>query len=308
LVSDHLWGVVTNGKVAVLLRKTPFVRRQAHLEVDLEALITGEDAQAEFGLFFRLFHRSRLPQDAAHGHECPLERYYQETLSQGERAKEKLRDGVEAFLEEAGTGFLRGSLGGELLSDPQAFHGELLRLAYRLLFLLVAEARGVLEGNEAYRQGYSLERLARLVDDRAEAQSEDKDLWLGLKTLFHLLRDPGPLPGTEGGQPIGALGLHVLNGRLFERQLLEDDGYSIPNRDLLRAFKNLVYYQDPEDNTLRKVNYAALDVEELGSVYESLLENHPVIREEAGEKVFGFLQGTERRSTGSYYTPTIWWS
>jgi type I restriction-modification system DNA methylase subunit len=61
-------------------------------------------------------------------------------------------------------------------------------------------------------------------------------------------------------------------------------------------------YQEKEGAPWRRVNYAALDVEELGSVYESLLDFHPVFT--AGDPPgFALTYGTERKSTGSYYTP-----
>ncbi|KGQ22835.2 hypothetical protein THFILI_04745 [Thermus filiformis] len=299
--SEHLWGLVTNGRVLRLLRQTPFARRQAYLEVDLQALMEG-DAQAEFALLFRLLHRTRLPKTPAEARESLLEQYYQEALSQGERAREKLRDGVEAFLKQVGTGFLRGPGGEKLAKNPQTFYEDLLRLAYRLLFLLVAEARGVLAGNEVYREGYGLERLARLVDD-PEAYTEDRDLWLGLKALFHLLRDAHPVPEL-GDRPLAsALGLHVLNGRLFEPLALEEEPYAVDNRHLLLGFRHLVYYHDREAGGLQRVNYAALDVEELGSVYESLLDHRPVVLPGAEGPEFAFAGGTERKQTGSYYTP-----
>jgi hypothetical protein len=95
--SEHLWGLVTNGRQLRLLRKTPFVRRQAYLEVDLEALLEG-DRPEEFALVYRLLHRSRLPREAATGEEAPIERYYRLALEQGERAKARLREAVEGFL------------------------------------------------------------------------------------------------------------------------------------------------------------------------------------------------------------------
>jgi hypothetical protein len=49
-------------------------------------------------------------------------------------------------------------------------------------------------------------------------------------------------------------------------------------------------------------NYAALDVEELGSVYESLLDFHPTITFNQRRPVFGLATGTECRTTGSYCT------
>jgi hypothetical protein len=51
------------------------------------------------------------------------------------------------------------------------------------------------------------------------------------------------------------------------------------------------------------VNYAALDVEELGSVYESLLDFHPQIRKRHGMHEFVLALGSDRKTTGSYYTP-----
>ncbi len=302
--SGHLWGLVTNGQTLRLLRQTPFLRRQAYLEVDLEAILEG-DGQADFALLYRLLHITRLPRSRAEARECWLERYHQEAVAQGERAREKLRDGVERFLEELATGLLRESEPAKVAEarrDPGGFYQDLLRLTYRLLFLLVAEARGSLSGNRYYLEGYSLARLARLVDD-LEAHTEDHDLWYHLRTLFHLLRDPTPVPELQGQPLASALELAVLNGRLFDPLPLDEDGFRIQNRHLLRALRHLLYYWDEEERTWRRVNYAALDVEELGSVYESLLENHPVISDTGQGLSFRFVRGPERKGTGSYYTP-----
>ncbi|MBW6394660.1 N-6 DNA methylase [Thermus sp. SYSU G05001] len=302
--SGHLWGLVTNGQTLRLLRQTPFLRRQAYLEVDLEAILEG-DGQADFALLYRLLHITRLPRSRAEARECWLERYHQEAVAQGERAREKLRDGVERFLEELATGLLRESEPAKVAEarrDPGGFYQDLLRLTYRLLFLLVAEARGSLSGNRYYLEGYSLARLARLVDD-LEAHTEDHDLWYQLRTLFHLLRDPTPVPELQGKPLASALELAVLNGRLFDPLPLDEDGFRIQNRHLLRALRHLLYYWDEEERTWRRVNYAALDVEELGSVYESLLENHPVISDTGQGLSFRFVRGPERKGTGSYYTP-----
>lgn len=106
-----------------------------------------------------------------------------------------------------------------------------------------------------------------------------------------------------------------LNGELLAE--LDLDRHTITNRDLLEGFRYLAYYQEsgvrpyapstgarPCAPTLRQVNYAALDVGELGSVYESLLELHPVIdASDPSRPRFHFATGTERKSTGSYYTP-----
>ena len=298
--SEALWGLVTNGRQLRLLRKTPFVRRQAYVEVDLEALME-EDRFGDFALVFRLLHRTRLPKEAATAHEAPVERYHQMAVEQGERARERLREAVEALLQDLGTGFLQGPSGEALKEDPKALYEDLLRLTYRLLFLLVAEARGLLGGNELFERAFSLHRLLRLAENR-EAYTEDLELWLGLKALFELLRNPGLQVGE--GPAARVVGLEVLNGTLFGTRLrLEEEPFAIENRHLLSALRHLAFVYDPEERAYKRVNYAALDVEELGSVYESLLDNAPQVVWDGGKWVLSFARSAERKKTGSYYTP-----
>jgi hypothetical protein len=98
------------------------------------------------------------------------------------------------------------------------------------------------------------------------------------------------------------LGLSPLNGDLFGSNTLPDiDNCAIDNYDLVQAIKHLSLYVDK--NGLRRVNYAALDVEELGSVYESLLDFHPQVRVIQGIYEFALVYGSDRKTTGSFYTP-----
>ncbi|MDW8244761.1 MAG: N-6 DNA methylase, partial [Thermogemmata sp.] len=307
--SEHLWGIVTNGLVLRLLRKTSLLRRQAYVEFDLATLFADEETDRfhEFFLFFSLVHRSRLPAGLADAHHCWLERYHQQAVEQGNRARDRLRDGVERCLELLGTGFLRANPSWS--PDPQNLYQDLLRLVYRFLFLLVTEERELIDATslyhapadtyQLYRAHYSISRLRRLADQH-HAYTEHDDLWHSLRLLWLLLRDHTP---QVDGKPLASLlGLPVLDGALF--QPLSLDQLSISNRDLLQAFHYLAFYYDEESHTPHRVNYAALDVEELGSVYESLLEHHPqILSDPAGGRTFGFGQGNERRSTGSYYTP-----
>jgi hypothetical protein len=72
------------------------------------------------------------------------------------------------------------------------------------------------------------------------------------------------------------------------------------NARLLRALYHLSTFAD--GGVRRRVNYAGLDTEELGSIYESLLDYHPQV--ELGEPPrFALAWGSERKQTGSYYTP-----
>ncbi len=103
--SESLWGLVSNGRTLRLLRDSTFVRRQAYVEFDLEALF-GEERFADFVLFYRLLHRTRLPADGR-PEDCLLEQYYQQAVEQGGRVREHLREGVEQCITILANGFLR---------------------------------------------------------------------------------------------------------------------------------------------------------------------------------------------------------
>ncbi|WP_211204547.1 Eco57I restriction-modification methylase domain-containing protein [Ammonifex degensii] len=295
--SEHLWGVVTNGFAFRILRASPCLTRPAYIEFDLREMMEGRNF-ADFVLFYRLAHRSRLPREGGPPADCWLERYYLDTIEQGGRVRDRLRDGVEKAIKILGRGFLRHP-DNQLLRDKIAsgelsaadYYRQLLRLVYRLLFLLVAEERDLLTANRVYREHYSVTRLRRLCENR-RAYTEHGDLWEGLKVTFRLLEE------EELGKH---LGLPPLNGPLFESQALADlAGLSLSNRSLLEALWHLSVYREDDRSPWRRVNYAALDVEELGSVYESLLDYCPVF---PGQADFDLAPGTERKSTGSYYTP-----
>ena len=58
-----------------------------------------------------------------------------------------------------------------------------------------------------------------------------------------------------------------------------------------------------DGNVRRAVDYRNLGSEELGSVYQGLLEMHPQINADAGTFVLDTAAGNERKTSGSYYTP-----
>jgi very-short-patch-repair endonuclease/type I restriction-modification system DNA methylase subunit len=299
--SEHLWGIVTNGLILRLLRDSTFVRRQAYVEFDLQQILE-EQRFNDFAILFRLLHRSHLPQRAEQARECWLEKYYQQALEQGGRVRERLRDGVEECLKGLANGFLAHPKNSQLRErlassglnrlTPEEFYRQLLRLVYRFLFLLVSEERGLISASPLYRDHYGVGRLRRLLERRS-AFTEHEDLWCSLRVLWRVLSQ------EELAKHLGAA---PLNGELFAP--LELDECSLSNRDLLQAFWHLAYYRENATSPPRRVNYAALDVEELGSVYESLLDYRPQILFTAqATPQFELSYGSERKSTGSYYTP-----
>lgn len=298
--TEHLWAIATNGYRWRLLRDSSLMTRLTYIEFDLEQILSGENF-AEFGLFYRLFHRSRLPEGMDDADKCLLEYYHQEGLQQGGRVRDRLRDGVEKALIQLGTGFLQHPQNEHLRQKfsnnyELVFYRQLLRLIYRLLFLMVAESRNLLIGEDIekariYREYYSIERLRELAERPHWRREGFQDLWQGLRVTFLLFDE-----NWRGKY----LGLSPLNGDLFGSYTLPAlDDCAIDNHDLLVAIRELSLYQDK--GQLRRVNYTALDVEELGSVYESLLDFYPEISPKNYE--FKLVFGSERKTTGSYYTP-----
>jgi hypothetical protein len=299
---DQLWGLVTNGLQLRLLRDNAALTRQAFVEFDLEAIFTGNEYPA-FAILWLLCHQSRLEGEPA---SCVLEQWSTEAAKQGTRALDQLRGGVESAIAALGTGFLahpnntalRDALrNGEL--DKQEYYRQLLRLVYRLLFLFVAEDRGLLldanaspAARERYTNFYSLNRIRDLASRRRGGPHGD--LWAQLAVVFDAL-------GREHGAP--ALGLPGLGSFLWgEAATPSLNAAQLPNRQLLAAVLALTSVHDGK--VRRGVDYRNLGSEELGSIYESLLELHPQLSVESRSFALSTASGNERKTTGSYYTPT----
>lgn len=128
--SEHVWGLVTNGLTLRLLRDTTFVRRQAYVEFDLEAIFE-EQRFDDFSVLYRLLHRTRLPRGMDEADSCLLEQYYTRSVEQGGRVREHLREGVEECLVQLANGFLDRPVNESLRrrakapsSSPDRFTGD----------------------------------------------------------------------------------------------------------------------------------------------------------------------------------------
>jgi hypothetical protein len=101
----------------------------------------------------------------------------------------------------------------------------------------------------------------------------------------------------------GKLGLPALGG-LFDNIIPDLEVARLSNRALMEGIYRLAWLKDAAN--LVPVNWRDMETEELGSVYESLLELTPLLIDEG--RGFGFAKGDEskgnqRKTTGSYYTP-----
>lgn len=119
----------------------------------------------------------------------------------------------------------------------------------------------------------------------------DASLWQGC----------GDSVPTSPGCP--ELALPALGSFLWSDHAVSDlIDCELRNRDLLNAVRALAI--TTEKNVRRTVDFKNLGSEELGSVYESLLELHPDLNAESATFALTVAAGHERKTTGSYYTPT----
>ncbi|MGW9593629.1 Eco57I restriction-modification methylase domain-containing protein [Streptomyces chartreusis] len=299
----HLWAVLTNGRRLRLLRDSSSFSTAAYVEFDLEALFDGE-LFSEFVLLYSLLHASRFAvAEGAAASGCWLEKWRTEAVTSGARALDQLRLGVQNALTVLGTGFLRHPENVRLREDvdPKALRDALLRLVYRLLFVFVAEDRVALldpEAGERQREAYERYFSSARLRERARRRqgTAHGDQYEALRIVLDAL-------GTEGGRP--ELGLPGLGG-LFSHKEADAplDGLKLSNESLLAAVRHLAQVRDVGARRWRAVDYRHLDAEELGSVYESLLELEP--KHSATDRSFELIEvaGNSRKTTGSYYTPS----
>ena len=303
--SAALWGVATDGLSLRIARDNASLTRPAWIEADLGRMFT-EELYSDFAALWLLSHESRFGRAEDPPETCPLEAWREAGREEGTRARDKLSGGFQQALEILGQGFLshtannalRAALRkGNLTTDR--FFGQLLRLVYRLVFLLTVEERDLLHPKrvpkstrELYADGYGLRRLRdRAV--RRSAHDRQGDLWEAVRIVFR---------GLASGE--ARLGLPALAGLFGSEECADLDAAKLENRALLGALFQLAWLREPAG--LVRVNWRDMGPDELGYVYEGLLELVPQIT--GNGRTFSFAGadesvGNARKTTGSYYTP-----
>ena len=308
---DFLWAIVTNGRELRLVRDNPSLTRPSFLSFDLTAILSGPGDFPAFAFLWRMLHSSRIEAGGSQSSATALsaensvwEKLHTRSAETGVRALDGLRPGVAAAIEILGTGFIRQNPSiREALQNGSltvaGYEQELLRLAYRLLFLFVAEERDLLHTpdtspavRKVYRQGYSMFRLKRLAA-RYAAGSSDRhhDLYIGLRYVFKALAH---------GE--ARLGLTALGGIFGADECPHLNGAALTNADLLAAIRKLRFID--AGRHLYPVNYRDIGSEEIGSLYEGILELVPNYSEGSRQLTLVGAAGNNRKTTGSYYTPS----
>lgn len=304
--TEHLYGFATNGSMLRVLRDATRLSRLSYIEFNLEQMME-EGLYVEFALLYRILHSSRIANKKEENAESILEWYHQEALSSGSRIRERLSQAVEQSILLLANGILENPNNEALRQEiednkitPHQYYLHVLRSVYRVLFLLVIEERKLIypekrdaelnRKRDVYYKFYSIQRLTYLVEKKVYIDPRKTDLWQSLLTTFHLF---------EHSEQGAKLGISALGSGLFAPNALGGlQDQLVNNETLLKVLRYLVTFEN-ENRQLVRVNYADLDVEEFGSVYEGLLEYAPAITNHQ----FNFIKGDERSSSGSHYTP-----
>lgn len=301
---DYDWGFAFNGDAVRLVRDAMSLTRPSYLEFNLREIFSTESF-SEFLQLWAVLHESRTVR--ADGRNV-WEDWIKAGEDNGQPIRDKLSEHVTQALYVLGNGFLqeetnielREALGSGRLS-PEGYVYELLRLMYRFLFVFCLEERGLLHtaaeddaGREAvarYQEGYSLHRY-RDQSTKRRFFNRYSDAWDAVRVVFRSL---------HRGEP--ALALPALGGLFDEKSCPWLDRSTLANRDFFETMKLLRWVT--LDGVTAAIDYKNLGTEELGSVYEGLLELVPVVDVVARKFAFVGLTNVanDRKDTGSYYTP-----
>lgn len=211
-------------------------------------------------------------------------------VARSEQHRADVRDSLQAGVHGALTHLTRAFAA----STPRARSAdgaldlldESLVVVYRILFLLFAEARGMVPSwHPVFRESYTLEALRGPV----ERLPRPRGLWAALQAISRL---------AHRGCAAGTLRVPAYNGRLFSpagaplADTVRLDDAAV--RDALLALTTR-----PTRSGRERIAYGDLGVEQLGGVYERVLDYD--LSRDAGRVTL--VRGGRRKATGTFYTP-----
>ena len=282
------WGILTSGGVWRLYDYRARPRATGYFEADLGAVLgSGDDDSLR--LFYLLLRRdSFTPQGGA------ATSFLESALAEGRRYEQQVTEDISGVVFERVFPSLVKALADNGGEELPAIREAALIFLYRLLFVLYAEDRGLLPVNDPRYEDYGLrkpvrEDIARRMDRSAVFSTSASRYYDHLMTLCRLI--------DKGDESIG---LPPYNGGLFAAQaapLLED--VRLPDAAVAPIIYDLSHAESAGGR--RFVNYRDMSVQQLGSLYERLLEREPV-RDDDGRIVVR-PNSYARKDSGSFFTP-----
>ncbi|MHA1401646.1 MAG: Eco57I restriction-modification methylase domain-containing protein [Candidatus Heimdallarchaeaceae archaeon] len=324
--SDLHWGIITNGELLRLLRQG--APSGAWFEIDLKTLYS-EGNENDFWLFLRLISSDAFIQDKK-GYTF-LDKVVENSRKEAEKVQENLGEIFQTALEQ----FVNSLLNKHptlLKTYPiEKIHHDFVILFFRILVIFYAEARGILPlENEFYNQGFSLEGIRDFVEiHQNNFDPHTSYLWHRLKALFKLLQNGIKASPMFILEPFGSELFNPNNAPLLEEINPGDDlvGELILTFSLTPSKKNV---------GRQRISYRELDVEQIGSIYEQILDLQPkiaqgnlvIVKVQGGKELILSVEraleeklkiareipqgcfylstwGGTRKLTGTYYTPKL---
>ena len=283
------WGILTNGRLWRLYDHRSRPRASGYYEANLQTIL-GEGDEDALRTFFLLFRR-----DAFTLRPGSTTTFLESAIAEGRRYEEQIAQDLSGVVFERVFPDLVQALADASGEGLAQVRQAALVFLYRLLFVLYAEDRGLLPVNDIRYDDYGLRKRVR--DDIA-GRMADQDVFSSaasnyydrLMNLFKII---------DKGDP--SIGLPPYNGGLFASEaaaLLEK--VRLPDSKVAPIIYGLSHTRNPRSGR-RFVNYRDMSVQQLGSIYERLLEREPA-RGDAG-KITIRPNPYARKDSGSFYTP-----
>ena len=282
------WGILTNGRVWRLYDYHSRPRASGYFEADLAELL---DPGNEVGL--RVFHLL-FQRDSFTLEKGATTTFLEAALAEGRRYEERVAQDLSGVVFERVFPILVEAIADATGKSLAKIREAALIFLYRLLFVLYAEDRGLLPVNDTRYDDYGLRKRVR--DDIARRMA-DGDTFSAKDTSYydHLMRLFGHI---DEGDP--SIGLPPYNGGLFASAaaaLLEE--VRLPDETIANIIYDLSHIKGTQEDR-RFVNYRDMSVQQLGSIYERLLEHEPV---RDGDKIVIRPNPYARKDSGSFFTP-----
>ena len=290
------WGILTSGDVWRLYYSRARPRATGYFEADPGAAIEADDADA-LRVFFVLFRReSFVLRDGAR------ETFAASALAEGRRYEEQVAADLSGTVFEKVFPSLVSALAGASGEELRAVREAALIFLYRLLFILYAEDRGLLPVNDPRYEGYGLrkpvrEDIARRMEHGAVFSTVASTYYDRLTMLCGLI---------DRGDP--SIGLPPYNGGLFAEDAAPMlQSVRLPDSVVAPMIHELSHTEGGGGGSTssrerrRFISYRDMSVQQLGSIYERLLEREPVRNEDGRIEVR--LNSYARKDSGSFFTP-----
>lgn len=295
------WGILTNGAKWRLYFAGARSVSEQFFEIDLARVLNlpghnddlfalSESARRHWlKVFALMFRREAFLPTEKHSRTI-----HERSMDEGRRYEERIADDLSELIFQEIFPQLLAAIADAAPDAPLLEMREAaLVILYRLLFILYSEDRNLLPVRDDRYDDYGLrnkvrDEVGRRMDSRDTFSESFTNYWSAFDNLCRAI---------DGGD--ASIGLPPYNGGLFDQERTPLLGrVRLSDQIMANVIDALSFEKTPQGR--RYINYRDLGVQQLGSIYERLLEQEPV---RVGNEVEIRLSPFARKGSGSYYTP-----